>query len=368
MKCLKDFEKDLNKCSKCGLCQQSCPVFQFTGNDCSVSKGKFIMLHGVTKGDLKLSKNINKYLDLCLKCGKCTKFCPSGIDAEQIINTAKAEYMNSSLFGKFINFIQSHLIFSNIIKIGAVFSRPFRPRKKKFIKPLFKVLYFKGCVNQVCPRTDKYIQKIFKNIPIEISEPDFDCCGLPFLSEGNSKRFEQTAEYNSKFLNDNFDYLITDCASCESTILSYPDYIENLNFPKDLKSVNWGDLIAAAGIKFVFNKPLKVTFHKPCHLKNDNFFGVIMNACKNVEYIKMENYDDCCGFAGSFSIKNRSLSKEISKIKAQKIKNTGADYVITVCPSCILGLKQGLYLENGKTKVVSLLEFLSKADKIVWRQ
>jgi len=42
---LKDFETELNKCSKCGLCQAVCPIFKITQNDCTVSKGKFIMLH-----------------------------------------------------------------------------------------------------------------------------------------------------------------------------------------------------------------------------------------------------------------------------------------------------------------------------------
>ena len=44
MKKLKDFEKEINKCSKCGLCQQACPIFQITGNECAVSKGKFTIL------------------------------------------------------------------------------------------------------------------------------------------------------------------------------------------------------------------------------------------------------------------------------------------------------------------------------------
>ncbi len=61
-------------------------------NDCSVSRGKFIMLNGVIKGDLKLNKNINKYLDMCLKCNSCKSFCPSGIDAREIFIAAKAEY------------------------------------------------------------------------------------------------------------------------------------------------------------------------------------------------------------------------------------------------------------------------------------
>lgn len=97
MKELKDFEKDLNKCSKCGLCEIACPLFKLEPNDCVASKGKFIMLHGVAKGELKLSPKINSYIDMCLKCGKCDDFCPSGIDVCTILNTAKYEYSKTPL-------------------------------------------------------------------------------------------------------------------------------------------------------------------------------------------------------------------------------------------------------------------------------
>lgn len=363
MKSLKDYEKDLNKCSKCGLCESVCPLYKLTPNDCVASKGKFIMLHGVTKGDLKLSKNINKYLDTCLKCGKCNDYCPSNIDVCSIINTAKYEYMNKKFIGKLINFLESRLIFNTIIRLGKFISTPFRP-KKFYSDKLTKVIYFKGCVNQICPRNDKYINKIFKN-KIEIIEPDFECCGMPFLSDGNLKRFEQAAKYNTKKLFENdCDYIVTDCASCEYTLLNYPKYLDSCRKIQENKFVNWGDIIAAKGLKFRFNKPIKVTFHKPCHLKNDSFFEHIIENCENVEYIKMDNYDDCCGFAGNFSIKKPLLSKKLSEQKALNIINTNADYVITSCPACLLGLKQGMFYTNGKIKVISLLEFLAKAEVI----
>jgi glycolate oxidase iron-sulfur subunit len=125
------------------------------------------------------------------------------------------------------------------------------------------------------------------------------------------------------------------------------------------KVINFGNLIALKNYKFKFKKPIKVTFHKPCHLQNDIFMTKIFENCENVEYIPMENYDDCCGFAGSFAIKNHKYSLQLSKQKAQYIKNTKADYVITTCPACILGLKQGMLLTGGRTKVISLLEFLA---------
>ena len=361
MKSLKDFEKDLNKCSKCGLCQAVCPLFKINPNECSVSKGKFIMLHGVTKGELKLSKNINKYLDLCLKCGKCNTFCPSGIDVCQILNTAKYEYMKETFSGRIVKFFQSKDVFSRVLKLFSYLSKPFRADFVTYKTPVHKLVYFKGCVNNIFPNTDKYINNIFKKSDIKIVTFDFDCCGLPFLSEGNMERFLTAAKTNLKLLDCDYDYVVTDCASCESTILGYKNYLDDaVKFVKPEKSINWGDLIVIKGLKFKFDKPIKATFHKPCHLKNDAFLRRVLANCKNVEYIEMDEYDTCCGLAGSFAIKNHKMSVELAKLKAQNIIKTGADVVITTCPVCISGLKYGLKLSGSRIKVKSILEFLSE--------
>lgn len=361
MKTLNDFEVELNKCSKCGLCAQACPIYKLTLNDCTVSKGKFLMLLGVARGDLKLNKNINKYLDMCLKCKKCSAFCPSGIDVCTILNYAKYEYMSKTFWGNLIFLLQSRFIFTNIIKFFEYLSGFVRVKRGKNNNAVLNVVYFKGCANQICPKTDEYISKIFKNVLINIIEPDFDCCGQPFLSEGNLRRFEQAAKYNIKKLDIPYDFLVTDCASCEDTIMSYPKYIEGFEINSG-KSVNWANLIALKEIKFKYNSPQKITFHRPCHLKNDAFISQILKNCTNVEYVQMEDYDECCGMAGTFSIKNLDLSKRLISKKAQNIVKSGAKYVVTTCPSCIIGLKLGL--RGTGIKVLSLLEFLSMADEI----
>ena len=176
------------------------------------------------------------------------------------------------------------------------------------------------------------------------------------------EEFEKVAKNNINKIPTNCKYLITDCASCENTILNYSKYIENFTINPE-KLINWGDLIVQKRLKFKYKKHLKVTFHKPCHLKNDNFFEKLMRNCTNVEYIKMDDYEQCCGFAGTFGLKNPKLSKQLIRQKADNIKKTQADYVITTCPSCLAGLNIGLI--GAKTKVVSLLEFLAKADEII---
>lgn len=144
-------------------------------------QGQIHNAHGVAVGDLKMSKNINKYLDMCLKCGKCNDFCPAGIDAVQIINCAKYEYSKGKFSGAIINFLQSRLIFSSFVKLGKILSRPFRKRFQNK-KNTLKVMYFKSvCVNEVFPQNDNYLYKIFNNSDIEIITPDFDCADCRFF-------------------------------------------------------------------------------------------------------------------------------------------------------------------------------------------
>lgn len=353
---LKDFKDEINKCSKCGLCQAVCPIYKLTGNDCAVSRGKFVMLNGVLKNDLKLNKNINKYLDLCLKCGKCRDFCPSSIDVCKILETAKYEYAKNTFWGKFVFLLESKWMFGTLLHVlknilcHAEFISASQILKQVQDDNLtkMKLLYFKGCVNTIFPQTDKLLHKLFDNSNVEIMEKDFDCCGLPFLSSGNLERFEEVKQHNLKMLDCDFDYVLTDCASCESTLKQY----------MDCEFISLGELIVQQCLKFKSNKPIKVTFHKPCHLANDAFWEKLIDNCENVEYVKMKDYDECCGFAGEFALKNRELSLEISKQKAQNIINTGADFCVTTCPACILGLKQGLFGIKNAPKVLSLTEFI----------
>lgn len=393
MKKLEDFKEEINKCSKCGLCQSVCPIYKLTGNDCAVSRGKFVMLDGVLKGDLKLNSNINKYLDLCLKCDKCSNFCPSSIDVCKILETAKYNYEKNTLWGKFIFLLESKYVFGNLLKLFKIIinSPPLREEKQLIASEAsnrdvgaeankLKLLYFKGCVNNIFPQTDKFLHKLFDNSDVEIIEKDFDCCGLPFLSSGNLERFEEIKKHNLELMNCDFDYILTDCASCESTLKGYFQPTRNdvglesttydLSLRANEKSVaipsfiSLGELIANQNIKFKFEKPIKVTFHKPCHLENDDFWLKVIENCENVEYVKMKDYDECCGFSGEFAIKNHKISMQISKQKAQNAINTGADYVITTCPACVLGLKQGMLGIKKSPKVLSLSDFLNLAINI----
>ena len=387
------------------------------------------MLGGIIKGDLELNKNVNKYLDMCLKCNACKNYCPSGIDAREIFLTAKCQYFGENIQKntqlKFVKFFQSKFVFTSTLKavkiatsiyrflkidkfIGGVGTPPYTVLTKmgvlgkkiilanEFVStnvvgqecPTYfqdnlcsrlgilaqqqkaKIVYFKGCVNEfINPSVKNATESVLKQMNVDILPTQFECCGVPFLSGGNAEQFKAQAIFNLNQIPDEFDYFLTDCASCQNAFEEYKKVIEDEILLQKLdrileKSININKFLVENIESIEFKENTTFTFHKPCHLDNAEFLQTFLKKAKNVEYIEMNEFDKCCGFSGEFAIKNPALSAKISKKKAKNALATNADYILTSCPACKLGLTQGL-IENGlptqQHKVLNFVEFIAMA-------
>jgi Fe-S oxidoreductase len=197
---------------------------------------------------------------------------------------------------------------------------------------------------------------------VKILNTHLDCCGVPFLSCGNVEQFIKQAEYNLSQIPDEFDYFLTDCASCQNAFSEYENYIEDEKLLDKLKkinekSVNVVDFVVKNVKSFEFEQKTSFTFHKPCHLEDMNFLQEFLKKAKNVEYIEMEEYDKCCGFSGEFAVKNPEISTQISAKKSKNALETKADYILTFCPACLLGLSQGLIEAKCKSSTSQSFNF-----------
>lgn len=356
MKQLIDFKEEIHKCSKCGICQGECPIYKVTGNDCAVSRGQFVMLKGVLKGDLKMSKVINRYLDLCLKCGACAKFCPSGIDVVDVIIAAKAEYFKTHFFEKIKTFFQKYFIFGLIPRTVRTFIRP--TKSKTFDK---KVLYFGGCGSKL--KGDKSVVKILNSIGIEVINPLFHCCGIPYFTRGDLNEFNNSIKSYIKILKKyEIREVVTTCASCEKSLKDYLKWAndniseEDIKLLNSIKVKNIYEYLRENNVKLVLKKPVKVTYHKPCNINNFDDIEWLLKNTKNLEYIEMEDFDKCCGLNGISKIKEYKIMNKIFKAKHNNIKKTGARFVLTSCLGCETALKA--YSLNAY-KVFDLIDFIS---------
>ena len=403
MKNFKDYEESIYKCSRCGLCQSVCPVFKVTLNECAVSRGKFNILNGIIKGDLTFNDNVKKYLDLCTGCNACKDFCPSGIDAREIFIAAKSEYykhnklpllqkiINSytmfkfllycaSITGKFfrltgfstaIRFFENSIlscgyIGKRLVLINTLFERKLKKKssrsEKKYCK---KAIYFDGCFNKYINNdTKKAAKMLLEQCGIKVIEKNFECCGISYLHDGNTVEFKKITDKNLNELDCDYDYLLTDCASCNSVLKEYKNYNDSESaFQLSQKVTDVANLIE--NLNFEAIKNFSVAVHKPCHDSGD--FVKIVKNIKGINFVEVQDYDKCCGFSGKFALQHQEISRKISKQKAQQYINANVDFIITTCPACLLGLNQGLAETNTHNKpvAINLYVFLAEFCKTI---
>lgn len=340
MKALAEYQEIIHSCSKCGLCQAVCPIYKITGNDCTVSRGHFIMLRGLIRGDLQMTPKINKYLNLCLKCGKCKSFCPSEIEIIDIINSAKAEYFKKNPLEKWHSLFIKLFVFDFGINFLKLFAKNIK--SKKFDK---KIVYFGGCSGKI--KGNSSVIRLLNACNIEVITPNFDCCGIPFLTRGNvetfnnyqSKIFEITKKYN--------DYeIVTTCASCETTLKKAGINVKNIY-----------TFLRENNIKIQLKKKISATYHKPCNLQNFADVDWLLNNVENLNYIKMQDFDNCCGLNGLSNLKEYKTLNKLYSPKRKNIEKTKAKKVLTSCFGCEVALNT---ISLGKYKTYDLIEFLAK--------
>ena len=113
-------------------------------------------------------------------------------------------------------------------------------------------------------------------------------------------------------------------------------------------------------MKFELKKNTKVTFHKPCNLKNFDDVKYILENTKNLEYIEMKDFDKCCGLEGAINFKERKIFSKLFDEKYNNIKSTGAKIVLTSCLACKITLS---IFSKCKYKVQDIVDFLAKNAK-----
>jgi len=417
---IKKFESDLEQCMKCGMCTFFCPVYQEERVESSVARGKNLMIRGLLAGVLDYTEEFADRLNMCTQCMACTANCPAKANIPNVIVAAKADTVKArgvkfpyniiyrwllphrTLFGNVVRFASwfqgiflprtegniRHLSFflqalgkgRNIPQIAPKFLRQLVPvvnRPPNGIETRMKVGYFTGCMTDfVLPKLGEHIIDFLTRNGVEVVVPkEQGCCGAPaFLGAGDFETGRKLADTNVKAF-ENVDYIVSDCATCTSSLKDYAKYLADTPGRKETYTRLGGKVydisqflvdvlkLPASAYKAAPEvKGKKITWHDPCHLVRH--LGIkeqprqLIKSMQDAEYIEMPNADRCCGMAGTFSVYYYDLSKKIADKKMESIKSTGADIVVSSCPGCEIQLIDGAIRNKLPVKVMHIMELL----------
>ncbi|MCF6248247.1 MAG: (Fe-S)-binding protein [Desulfobacula sp.] len=425
---VKQLEAKLLVCTRCGVCQASCPLFAQTRKEADVSRGKLALINGLIDGMFDDAKGVNKRLQRCLLCGSCTHGCPSSVNVLEIFLFARtiiSKYLGLPFGQKLLlkKLLANPGAFNTVMGMAASFQSLFFKTQDnvqgtscaRIASPLLrhrnivpleekafhmqlekldfrksgkgvKVAFFVGClIDKALPNIAFSVVDCLQHFNARIFIPsDQGCCGIPALASGDMATFEiLVKKHVDLFSSDKFDYLVTACATCSSTIIKlWPALLKDkyADTNKDLlkkiealseKTVDISWLLAkrfdlTSAISDNDEKKPVVTVHDPCHLKKSlDVFQEPRNVVQAAghEIVEMKDSDVCCGMGGSFNLKHYELSSKIGLKKAKNIVDTKASIVATSCPACMMQLSDMLAKLDADVAVVHPVELYAKALK-----
>lgn len=204
-----------------------------------------------------------------------------------------------------------------------------------------------------------------------IVKKDQTCCGQVAYNSGYDKETRQVALHNINLFSEDYPVVVVG-GSCAGVMkYDYPPLFEGTKDEERVKKfsarvVELSDfLYKDLKVSYTDNgAPVSVTWHSNCHAlryaKSISSSKSLIRMLKNVTLKELEREEECCGFGGTFSVKEPEISNAMVTRKIEDIKSQGVDYVVTSDASCLLNISGALGKQGVNVKGVHLYDFLAE--------
>jgi L-lactate dehydrogenase complex protein LldE len=115
--------------------------------------------------------------------------------------------------------------------------------------------------------------------------------------------------------------------------------------------------------------PHRVTYHPTCHSLRMLHVGdrplALLRAVRGLELVELPGADQCCGFGGTFAVKNADTSTAMLADKMANVLSTHAEVCTAGDASCLMHIGGGLSRLRSGTRTVHLAEILASTEEAV---
>ena len=109
--------------------------------------------------------------------------------------------------------------------------------------------------------------------------------------------------------------------------------------------------------------PHKVTYHASCHGLRSLGLGdgpaTLLQNVRGIQLVELKGLEQCCGFGGTFAVKNAEVSSAMLAEKVQAVLNTGAEMCTACDNSCLMHIEGALHRQRTGVKTIHLAEVLA---------
>jgi len=239
-----------------------------------------------------------------------------------------------------------------------------------------RVALFATClIDALFPDAGKATVTILERLGLHPEFPlEQTCCGQMHT---NSGYFEPNLVRRYVDTFDEFDAIVTPSASCAGAIRHQHVMIARDARDNDLArraqatadktyelSQFLVDVMQTDDVGAYF--PHRVTYHPTCHSLRmlhvgDRPYRLLKNV-RGIDLVDLPRHDECCGFGGTFSIKNPDVSAAMLADKMESVIESGAEVLCAGDRSCLMHIGGGLERIRAGVKTLHLAEILASTD------
>ncbi len=413
---------DLVRCIRCGLCLAVCPTYREHLSETASPRGRVALARKGLEGELELNPNLFEQMYACFDCMACDAICPVGIrPAELVLEMRNLQEQRQpagwkqALFGNLVarpgrletatwplrlyeKLGIRRLVYALGLHSDAFFRRllpaklrdleamlphlPQRPLRQVLAEEIpangetcYRVGFFLGCAQSLLfsEESAATVRVLARNGCNVITPKDSVCCGMPALGYGRLDLVQAQARQNIElFEKTGVETIITDCATCGSTLKDYGRLLAD--------DSNWAGRASAFSARvqdiseFLMSIPLeqpqgrvegRVTYHDPCHLRRAQDVWkqprALLQMIDGLEFVEMAEADWCCGSAGSQLITHYETSLKVLQRKTDNVAASQAEYLASGCPGCQMQLNVGVRRAGLDVQVVHPVTLLDQA-------
>jgi L-lactate dehydrogenase complex protein LldE len=237
---------------------------------------------------------------------------------------------------------------------------------------------FITCYNDTLfPETGRAAVKLLERLGVELDfHPRQTCCGQMHANTGfRAEAFSQAKRFVRMY--QDTETVVIPSSSCVAMFRDqYPGLLEELGNEELHKQFTTLLPRVYELSEFLIDKlkvedvgayfPHKVTYHASCHGLRALHLGdrpwKLMNKVRGMEQVALPNLDRCCGFGGTFSVKNAEVSSAILAVKLQDVVGTGAEFCTALDNSCLMHLGGAMHRQYAGMKTIHLAEILASTE------
>lgn len=246
-----------------------------------------------------------------------------------------------------------------------------------------RVALFVTCVNDTLyPDTGKAVVTLLERLGVTVDFPAAQtCCGQPQFNTGYRHETEPLVKRYAKAF-EGYDYIVTPSGSCAAMVRdNYPRIGERARaegrgeglavvaasvVPRTYELTEFlTDVLRVTDVGAYFPHP--VTYHPTCHGLRMLGLGrrplELLSHVKGLELVELPGAQECCGFGGTFAVKNAAVSAAMGADKARNVISTGARAVCTVDNSCLMHIGGTLARLGSEVRPVHLAEILASTEE-----